>query len=204
MKKRISDESVERATGKSWKEWMEILKAASSAAAGHKELVSYLSENHGLSSWWCQTVAVRYEQESGKRQVGETAGVGFQIGVRKTFPLTLEQAWELLISTEGLSIWLGYSSEDGSSLTDDDTYNTGEASGVVRVFKPHSHLRLTWHPPEWERPSTIQVRVIPQGAGKTTVSFHQENLPDAESRERMRSRWKKVLEVFEDRIRSES
>lgn len=41
------------------------------------------------------------------RQVGETASVGFQVGVRRTLPMSREQAWQALTLPEGLKLWLG-------------------------------------------------------------------------------------------------
>ncbi|CAM3280202.1 hypothetical protein [Brevibacillus sp. AY1] len=43
------------------------------------------------------------------KQIGKTASVGFQVGVRRTFPIPQEQAWEMLTSSEGLTLWLGNS-----------------------------------------------------------------------------------------------
>jgi hypothetical protein len=60
------------------------------------------------------------------------------------------------------------------------------------VVNPEVNIRLTWQPVGWEKPSTIQVRTISAGL-KTTISFHQENLPDENAREQMRSRWEKVM-----------
>ncbi|GHO46165.1 hypothetical protein [Ktedonospora formicarum] len=39
--------------------------------------------------------------------IGQTKSVGFQIGVRRTFAISVEQAWNFLISEEGQRIWLG-------------------------------------------------------------------------------------------------
>jgi|GEM_PF-6243705 len=35
--------------------------------------------------------------------VGQTASVGFQVGVRRTLPITREQAWAYIVSSEGKS-----------------------------------------------------------------------------------------------------
>jgi hypothetical protein len=72
-------------------------------------------------------------------------------------------------------------------------------TGVVHVFNPQVNIRLTWLPVGWDKPSTIQVRVIPIGE-KTTISFHQENLPGAEEREKMRLYWERVIKELENRI----
>jgi hypothetical protein len=40
------------------------------------------------------------------RAIGQTRDAGFQIGARRTLPIPLAEAWRLLMSREGLQIWL--------------------------------------------------------------------------------------------------
>ncbi len=134
--------------------------------------------------------------------VGKTKDVGFQIGVRKSLPLSLNVAWNLITSKEGLAIWLGTLNKGeiaaGSAYhLDDDSF------GETRVFNKLSHIRLTWQPVHWTKASTIQVRVIPNGT-KTTISFHQENLPGPDEREQRRLYFKKVLKELQDLINNPS
>jgi uncharacterized protein YndB with AHSA1/START domain len=117
---------------------------------------------------------------------------GFQIGVRRTLPLSKEQAWAFLTSSTGLHSWLGELAslpmEPGHRyLTQDGT------SGEVRVVKPLEQLRLTWQRQDWPTPSTLQIRLLPAGPDKTTISFHQEKLEDMHVREEMKLRWEEVL-----------
>jgi uncharacterized protein YndB with AHSA1/START domain len=124
--------------------------------------------------------------------IGKTKDTGFQIGVRKTFPISLEQAWKLITSPEGVKLWLG--EVEYFRLVKGQSYQTTDgARGEVRVVNPRENIRLTWQPPEWAQASTIQVRVISGGREKTVISFHQEKIPDADEREKMRQRWEKVL-----------
>jgi uncharacterized protein YndB with AHSA1/START domain len=126
---------------------------------------------------------------SARNEVGKTADVGYQIGVSRTFPYSEEAIWGLLLSPEGLATWLGgpIAIEEGARYTLADG-----ASGEVRVYKPWSHIRLTWQPPGWARASLIQIRVIPAKPG-TTLSFHQEHLRDATARTAMKARWEQVI-----------
>ncbi len=124
--------------------------------------------------------------------IGQTKNIGFEIGVRRTFDIPVIRAWEIITSDEGVKIWLG----DVSNLKWENgkTYKTKEGTeGEIRAINPGSHLRITWWPKNWEKASTIQIRVIPNGE-KTTISFHQENLKGAQEREEMRQRWEKVLD----------
>lgn len=41
------------------------------------------------------------------KSIGLTKTVGYQVGVRKTFPISQEQAWSLITAEEGLNAWLG-------------------------------------------------------------------------------------------------
>ena len=126
--------------------------------------------------------------------VGQTKDVGFQIGIRKTLPISTETAWDFLFSEEGLNIWLGKISSDHIELN--KNYKTREGiEGKVTVFKPNSHLRLTWKPKNWTNISTLQIRVI-ESKDKTTISVHQEKLTDINQREEMKKYWNKVIETL--------
>lgn len=125
------------------------------------------------------------------RPTGLTKDVGFQIGVRRTLPIPFEEAWQFLTSEEGVALWLGETAE--FDFGEGGSYQLADgAHGEIRVFKPNSHLRLTWQPGDWPRPSTIQLRVVPNGE-RTTIAFHQEHLPGAEEREERRAYYKAVL-----------
>lgn len=186
----VSAEAVKKATGRSWDEWVELLDREGTRALSHKELAKML-EGYSLNGWWSQMIAVGYEQAHGKRVKGQTAK-GFQAGVRKTFPLNVQQAWELITSPKGVECWLGV--RGGLDFKKGEPYRTVEdVTGNIRVVRKQSHLRLTWQPPEWENHSSLQIRIIP-GGKKSAISFHHEGLPGEKERERMRKYWKGILE----------
>ena len=127
------------------------------------------------------------------RLLGQTRDTGFQIGVRRTLPLDLAAAWRLLTSPEGVLLWLG--AIEGE-LEPGVTYRLADGtSGEVTVFAPNSHLRLTRHVAGAERHSTIQVRVLPQ-SDRTTIAFHEENLPSAREREVRRAWFTAALDML--------
>ncbi|MFC5448450.1 SRPBCC family protein [Paenibacillus aestuarii] len=124
--------------------------------------------------------------------VGQTKSAGFQIGVRRSLPVTRQAAWQLLTSPQGRKLWLGEAAD--MDFVTGEAYATKDgASGAIRVVKPLEQLRLTWQPGEWQKASTIQIRLLPATAGKTTISFHQENLADESCREAMKLRWEQAL-----------
>lgn len=130
--------------------------------------------------------------------MGARVSIGFQVGARRTFPVALGEAWEWLVSREGLQLWLGSGSE--AELAEGMRYRLPDGTnGEVRVLKPGSHLRLTWQAPGWPRASTIQVRVIPSGE-KTVVAFHQEHLPGPKERENRRVFFRRALDLIADKF----
>lgn len=125
------------------------------------------------------------------KKIGQTKSAGFEIGVRRTFDVPVMRAWEIITSEQGIKLWLGDIS--GMKWEKGETYKTKDGTeGEIRVINPGSHLRITWWPKDWEKASTIQIRVIPNGE-KTTISFHQENLKGSPEREDMQQRWESVL-----------
>ena len=122
---------------------------------------------------------------------GQTKNVGFEIGARKTFPVSFEEAWNFLFSNKGLPIWLGQLEPAGLALG--QAYETtGGITGKVTVWVPMSHIRLRWKKKEWNHYSILQMRLL-RVKEKTTISFHQEHLQDTLQRNEMSLHWKEVL-----------
>jgi hypothetical protein len=95
-----------------------------------------------------------------------------------------------------VALWLG--GDSGIMLKKGENYRLPDGStGEVRVCKANSHLRITWQPEDWDRPSTIQIRIISNGEN-AIVAFHQENLPDFKAREERRKFFVDALRKFED------
>ena len=115
------------------------------------------------------------------KEVGKTRDTGYQVGTRRTYPIGLKQAWRLIISPEAVRIWQG-DSPNPSFVKGAVYFLPDGTAGQVRVFKPGSYLRITWQPRHWDKPSTLQIRIFPNGY-KTVFAFHQENLPGPEARQ---------------------
>lgn len=130
--------------------------------------------------------------------VGLTKDVGYQIGVRRTINFPINDVWRFLTSPKGVSIWLGPGTLPAMDVKMKYQLDDG-ATGEIRVHKHNSHIRLTWKPKNWTKPSTIQVRVIPSEM-RTTIAFHQENLPDSEQREKRRAFFKSAIDQIENAL----
>jgi uncharacterized protein YndB with AHSA1/START domain len=193
---KISDTAVIKATGKGLEEWFALFDRAGAKGWDHKQRARWLYDNHLPKEWWCQTVTVEYERERGLRVMGETVATGFEIGVRKSLPISPESAWSLITSAEGVAAWLG----EGVDLNfvPGESYRTTEgATGEIRTVLEGTRLRLSWQPKDWAKPSIVQIYLEPNKTG-TSVGFHQEKLANAEVREGMRARWQKALSNLEE------
>lgn len=193
----ISSEAVRKATGRGWEEWLEALDAAGAADWDHKQIVAYLEREHAgaTSPWWRQTLTVGYERARGRREVGQTADAGFQVGVQKTVPTSPRAVWEVLTSQPELWLGEGLSGDLAEGVQYRVAGGSGSpgASGEVRVVRPGERLRMTWQPEGWAAPATLQLTLVASGPDRTAVRVHLEKLPDAGARETMRSRWRQAL-----------
>jgi len=131
--------------------------------------------------------------ERRNKQIGKTKDVGWQFGLRKTLSLSQESVWDFIFSEQGLKIWLG---ELEQELEVRKHYKTKSGiDGLIRVFKPYSHIRMNWKKQNWDNLSTLQVRVMGDNK-KATISFHQERLLDNKQREEMKAYWnEKITEI---------
>ena len=126
------------------------------------------------------------------QETGKTKDVGFQVGARKVFSVSLNTAWRYILSPEGINHWLGTLSV--YNLKPQEEYISYEGiTAKIRVLKPISHLRMSWTTLDWNNKSTLQIRCISSGEN-TVISFHQENLFDVQQRETMKLHWRKALE----------
>jgi len=129
---------------------------------------------------------------------GKTRDVGYQVGLRHTFPVSLHTAWNFVLSPKGIQTWLGYHHE--INWVRGNKFVTKYGTEIcVRVFRELSHVRVGYKKKAWEKFSTIQVRLIQAKTG-TTISFHQEKLAGLEEREEMKRHWDKVLETIKSTL----
>lgn len=204
---RLTPDAVREGTGREWEEWLDLLDAAGAFDWDHRGIVDYLEREYPeVSGWWWQSLAVAYERARGKRAVGQTADVGFQIGVQRSMPATRGQVWELI--TTRPELWLGAGAvvtfEPGTPYDVPPGDSDPGAHGEIRVVKPGDRLRLTWQPEGWSAPATVQLALSAAGQGRTRLQAHMEKLPDGEAREAMRQRWRAVLERIALTVEGES
>ena len=111
---------------------------------------------------------------------GKTKDVGWQVGARRTFPLELAEAWNLITTQPWLHRWSGLAALD----PDDPAVHSMTAQRVIRVRTSHS---------------LVQLRVQSAATG-ATVAFHEEYLPDQRTRTLRQGHWAQLLDDLESAV----
>jgi hypothetical protein len=187
---RLSDESVLKATGKTWAQWRKLLDAQEAQKLTHQEIVKLLRDKFKLSKgWWQQMVTNTYEKMIGRRVTGSSTGAGFMMGAQATFPFDTKAAWRFLASPKAMRVWLGCAVKPRKGKTYKAKNGT---TGMFRIVTPTVNLRLSYQPKTWSKPATLQVRVYPKGQ-QSVIGFHMENLPGLKERLQMKEYWAAIL-----------
>lgn len=130
---------------------------------------------------------------------GKTKSQGWEIGVRRTLPISDERLWALLMTQPGLGYWLGHGVEP--EFKKGMTFKTQEGTtGEIRSYSEGSLIRMRWQPHDAALASTLQIRVNPAKKG-AALSFHHEKLLDADQREAMRAHWSGVIDKLEHLVK---
>lgn len=174
---KIGDDAVRAATGKPWAEWFDLLDAAGAAGMDHREIVAWLTKEHGIGSWWRQMVAVTYEQTRGLRAVHEKRA-GFEISVSRTVAVDVATLFAAWTDRRRRRAWLP------------------DATISFRSQVPGKSLRFDWIDGE----SDVHAAFQPKGAGKCAVNVQHARLPSAAAAARMKDYWATVLDALKQRL----
>ncbi len=129
---------------------------------------------------------------------GKTKSQGWEFGMRRTLPLSIEAAWEAILTASGVPGDIQYPEGDGPKKG--DSFETADGTHAeVRSYEPFSLLRMKWQPTGWQNNSTLQIRVMTAKTG-TTISIHHEWLADADQRAAMKQHWAEVIQIIENGI----
>jgi uncharacterized protein YndB with AHSA1/START domain len=169
----VSDEAVQKATGKTWPEWFAVLDKASAQNLSHKEIVAVLRERHGLGGWWQQMVTVGYEQGRKKRDKGQMAD-GYQVSASKTVAAPLARLYAAWTDEAARAKWLGRKPLAVSTATE------------------RKSMRLAWG--KGRNATRVSVNFYAKGKGKSQAALEHSQLPDAAQAEKMKTMWRAALE----------
>lgn len=200
-----STESVKKATGKSWRQWVDILDKVGGNVLTHQEIVKLLKTKYKLKPWWQQQVTCGYEEFIGRRLPGRNGKGFFTAVITKTLSIDQKTVWRFLASPEGIQIWLNPMSD--FVLAPKNSFEVeGGIFGEVRTMKaPPSRVarvRMTWQDSDWDKPTVCQIFLISRPKGKSMLVFSHDNITTAAIKASLRQRWRKAAEDIAQNLHS--
>jgi hypothetical protein len=176
----MTDEAMERGSGKRIGEWLEILDASGAKAKKHPEIAHWLVAEHGIGGWWAQSVTVAYERARGMRAMRERPD-GYAVSVSRTINAAADRIADAMTDASLRARWI-----DDPAL-------------LPRTLRRRRSGTFDWDDP----PSRVAYGLTSKGAAKTQIAVQHERLPDGQSAERMKVMWRERLAALKELLESE-
>ena len=167
---RPSDDKVAAVTGRQWGAWFSILDRWGGRQRTNRETVAFLTEEHGLSNWWAQTVTVWYQRGRGMRLKHQQPD-GFTIYASKTIAVPLEVAFDAFVNPRARRRWLT------------------EGTMTLRTSRSGHTARFDWD----DASTRVNVSFEAKGPAKAMVAVAHERLPDPDEAETTKAAWRARL-----------
>ncbi len=166
----VSDDAITKATGRGGEEWLEILDQWGALDRTHKEIATYLMQEHEVPGWWAQSVTVLFERARGLREVGQRADGTYYAGGSKTVNVDVETLFDAFADPEIRARWL-----------------TGIELEAKTITRP-KYIRFDL--PDGTR---VVAGMGPKGESKSNVGIEHARLPGPEAREELKAIWRQRL-----------
>jgi hypothetical protein len=171
---------IERATNKSWDEWLQFMEKIDAKHMTHHEIATkVLEELMGKvtnPAWWAQSVAVAYEQHIGKRLPGQRPDGSFQTSVSKATDLGMQELMDK---------WTDFAAKDKEVL---------DIIGAdVRVSGTEN--RITWRTKSKDG-ATIIMMSEPKGGNTASVIVQLIGQQTLELNDEAKTKWAAIVERF--------
>ncbi len=167
---KISSDAVQKATGKTWDEWLALLDAAGAKTMTHQQIVAVLSKN-GVGPWWQQMVTVGYEQARGLR-VKHQRPDGFSINRSKTIAASIVAVFAAWSDKRQRGKWLA------------------DADFTVRKATANKSLRIAWS----AGAGNLEVQFYAKGKDKCQVTIEHSRLKNEKAIAKMKAYWGEQLD----------
>ncbi|UOQ61756.1 hypothetical protein MUN76_07320 [Leucobacter rhizosphaerae] len=168
---------IERATGRSWAEWVEIFESQGARTLPHPKIAivarAAVPETLANPDWWAQGIAIAYEQHAGLRVPGQSSTGTFRVSASRTLSADRDaiiDAWAALAETR--------------------TEHLGHAPGEPR--RSRTDKRTFWRL-DLDGAGRVEVAASPKTDDKVIVAVSQDGLPDGNRIEEWRAHWKALL-----------
>ncbi|HET8772389.1 MAG TPA: hypothetical protein VFP80_01305 [Thermoanaerobaculia bacterium] len=159
----MSDEAIQRNTGRDWREWVRVLDAEKCAGKPHREIAQYVA-SLGTPDWWSQSVTVGYERIRGLRAIGQRRGGGFEANKSRTFGVPVAKLYRAFATARLRAQWL--------------------PDVEVRSSTANKRMRL-----RMADDAVVEVNFLEKGEAKSSVAVTHTKLPDKATADRMKVWW---------------
>lgn len=177
-------QSVERATNRTWDEWLQYMETIDAKTLSHHEIATHLLDeldgtidNH---AWWAQSVTVAYEQYIGRRIPGQRSDGTFQTSVSKATQLAMQELMDK---------WVDFAENDAEVL----------ALIAEEVRVSGTDKRITWRT-KAEDGSSIRVTSEPKKNDTASIIVNLMGLETHELNIEAKSTWSTIVERFLDSL----
>lgn len=172
--------AVERATSRTWDEWLKFMETVDAKSLDHHRIaIKVYEELDGTIEnlgWWTQAVTVAYEQYVGRRIPGQRPDGTFQTSVSKSTKLGMK----VLMDT-----WVKFAAGDQDVLA--------IITGNLRVSG--TERRITWRTKATDG-SSIIVTSEPKNDGTAAIVAVQMGLQTLELNGEAKAKWSAILSRF--------
>ena len=169
----MRDDKIAQATGRTWREWTELLDAEDAFRKRHRDIALIVHEKYGVREWWTQTVTVGYERIKGLRDRGQRRGGGYETTKSRTFNVPVGALFKAWSDDRIRRQWIG-----------------GVKATVRKATAPKS-IRL-----QWPDGPIIAVFFTAKGATKSAVALAHTNLPSKAAAEEVKKEWTDRLDAL--------
>ena len=160
----MSDESIQKNTGRSWREWVTLLDGEKSTEKPHREIAQYVS-SLGIPGWWSQAVTVGYERIRGLRAIGQRRGGHYEASKSRTFAVPVAKLYKAFSTARLRKQW----------LPDEITVRRATANKGMRIVMADD--------------TPVEVYFIEKGTAKSAVAIAHSKLPDKATADKMKVWW---------------
>lgn len=171
---RVSAEAVRRATGRSRHDWFALLDSWGATKHSHRDIAAWLRSEHGVESWWSQTLTVDYEQARGLRPPGGHRDGTYAVTASRTVAVPVHRLFEAFTNPRIRSRWLS------------------RARMRLRTALPGRAVRFDWG----DGTTRLVVGFAAKGKAATQVAVQHERLPDAKTAAETKAYWRERLDVL--------
>jgi hypothetical protein len=166
----LGDAVVESKTGRTWRQWVDVLDRAGAAELTHTEIAELVHRRHGVPGWWSQAVTVGYERIRGLREKGQRRDGSFEVSKSKTYPVPIADLWAAFLRCK---LWLA-----------------GETLRTSKATK-HKTMRL-----RFSDGTPVEAYFAVKGPHKSSLTIQHRKLASRDDAAQLRRFWAERLEAI--------